>query len=701
MQVIAAGTESPGQPPCPVAPPTGNQRKNLFRYRWLPVLIFIYLLASCGGGGGAGTSPSGQSSSSAVAAIQIDTTKIVRTIPRAIYGVNIEWTHNADGIVPAATATTNNSWFFSPPQTSSPLFYSSAYAALQSFGVSTIRFPGGIYADFYNWRNGVNDGLNDQASLNAGNLPAGMGYRAAAISNGVDGNSPNTIGTDDIVALSENIGAVPPLFQIALRSPYRVGPTDATAQTGDIVNLAADWVRYCNTPGDARRTANEPLGGVYPSTAYAYGVNYWEIGNEPYYSANTSNPSVSWPAYTGADYAALLQQVAQAMRNVDPAIKIIAASTFDDGMGEGNWNVAGSWNSSLITTTLGDAVAAGQTPPFDMVAVHDSYAPVFVKNPTNNPDGQNLTPDDIFQAMWAFPLQMSTNQKNLENLLAAAEGLPVGSVPKTGIAVTEWGPLFAQGSVGLSTAWYDYPKTMGSAIFVASALEAFIRDPGVVMADYFDFTSIGPMGLMSDAAAASVVLSGTSASAIDPIKPSGYVFKLFHDHFGPQLVATTLPASNPTYNVRGAESNALGRDAREFVAAMAQNTGIPKLDVVSSLSADGDTLYVMVVNKSLKSDSPISTTISLTGFQPDGQGCVSTLTSGSLIDSNGNDIDYAASGLPDPLPGGYPPMTNTQPITIASSLINSASSSFTYSFVPGSVTAITLTRSGTTVPVCK
>jgi alpha-N-arabinofuranosidase len=657
--------------------------------------------------------------------INVNTNIVTRAaIPTTLYGVNVEWTFNADHINGAAgnstagsavnwagnTALTGVTWTpWSSTVQPQPPILPSATTLMKNYGVGIVRFPGGALADDYNWKNGVSQRSNASKPPSVSLEGPDRQNNLVVANYGDQGGYQNFVGTDDIVALSQAVGAAPPLFQIAYESPV--------GWSGSEFDLAADWVRYTNSAGDARRAANG-----HPAP---YGIQYWEIGNEPYYVHGNS-----WKDQYVTDVATY----STAMKGVDPSIKIIAAATLDDGSFYSNgWAPTGTWNTALTNAIRN----AGSGPlPFDLVAVHNTYAPSI---------GNSIPVDvwinsssDLYQSMWALPIEMANQYQALESALAAAEGTTLSTL-KTKIAVTEWGPLFSQnGVVSPGLAYYDFTKTMGSAIYVASQLATFIRDPNIQIATYFDLTSVGPMGLFADPYAANCwygtlirrgcgspynkagrKIDGTHegnspATANDSYymgKPSGSVFQLYHEHFGTKVVSSTIsgtPATDPAmfyYYPQGVppqgnlvSSNAAAKKFMlmpwsQIALPPAAPIPIPKLDVVSSLSDDGNTLYIMVINKSLSSDAPLTTTINLTGFYPAQAATAyklsSSKTSPTLDDNNGVDIDFSAVASP----AGQPPVgTNPVGVSITSASVTTDGSSFTYTFAPGTVTSIVLTR---------
>ncbi len=158
-------------------------------------------------------------------------------------------------------------------------------------GVQMVRYPGGSYADIYHWKDHTAPG----------------GYVA-----------PGTE-FDTFMAGAERTGAEPMII-----ANYGTG----TAQE------AADWVRYANV-------------------TKGYDATYWTIGNENYGNGHYGS---EWEADDHADkspkeYAATVIAYAQAMKAVDPTIKIgavlIMPGNWPDGIvGAGD---QGTWNQEVLT----------------------------------------------------------------------------------------------------------------------------------------------------------------------------------------------------------------------------------------------------------------------------------------------------------------------------------------------------------------
>jgi hypothetical protein len=162
---------------------------------------------------------------------------------------------------------------------------------LKAAGVRMLRYPGGSYADIYHWSDHTAPG----------------GYVAP----GTD--------FDTFMAAARRVGAQPMII-----ANYGTG----TAQE------AADWVRYANV-------------------TKGYDALYWTIGNENY---GNGHYGATWEADDHADkspaeYAAHVVAYSQAMKAVDPRIKVGAVLTmpanWPDGLvGAGD---EGTWNQTVLS----------------------------------------------------------------------------------------------------------------------------------------------------------------------------------------------------------------------------------------------------------------------------------------------------------------------------------------------------------------
>jgi len=177
---------------------------------------------------------------------------------------------------------------------------------------AVVRWPGGCFASFYNWRDGVGE------------------YRPPMKSYFWGGYQYNDVGTDELASYAEAIGGES-MICVNMFNPYKrffdyvppeslgkdpEDPTIHAARHGrDLPHFAnieqgareaAAWVEYCNgdesTEGGRARIAN---GRERP-----YNVKYWEMDNEVH----------RW--FTPEEYARACIVYSRAMKAVDPTVNI-------------------------------------------------------------------------------------------------------------------------------------------------------------------------------------------------------------------------------------------------------------------------------------------------------------------------------------------------------------------------------------------
>jgi len=514
--------------------------------------------------------------------VVVDAGNIIRTIPRLLYGTNVEWIHDANGIWDARTSK------FDP----------GILRAAKELGVALVRFPGGIFADYYHWK----DGVGPQSARPVRPHVA-------------DGNkSGNGFGTAELVEFSREIGAEP-LLQVNMITGT---PEEAAA-----------WVSYCNNPNDADRIRDGAKRPFY--------VRYWEIGNEQYGKAD--NPDTAKSSLSPEEYTAQYLRFATAMKKADPSIRLVAAGGVNSGRYVAVTN--NDWNRILLQR------AGSMT---DFLAVHNAYAPLAAS-------ASRASFDDVYRALLAFPQLVSQNLATVGWQIETYAGGPSSRIQ---IAVTEWGPLF---HFIPSDPWVDHPKTLGSALYVAGAMQSFLRSPRMGMANFFKLTeqsflgSIGPGG--------------------EP-KPSYYAFQMYTKHFGDLLVDTK--EEGPRFSSRE-------------VGNVAAVSNAPALDTVASLSADRMRLYLITVNTSFTNS--IRAKIQLRDFHPASTARLWVLSGTRLDANNGEDLPpvpglkWAKQAGPpgDSFQQGRRGMIRTQ-----ESSTGNVANRFSYVFPPMSVVSMELSR---------
>lgn len=183
-------------------------------------------------------------------------------------------------------------------------------AGLKRVKPSVIRFPGGCFASFHDWRDaiGPRNGRKPEDSYFWGDI------------------NYNDVGTDEFLQLCEELGCeamlVVNFFHPTKRFLLKSQPVLMTEKNGvetphgndlphitDIdagIECARQWVEYCN--GDV----TTPMGALRAKNGHPkpYNVKYWEMDNETF----------RW--FTKEDYAKTVIRYSEAMKSVDPSVQI-------------------------------------------------------------------------------------------------------------------------------------------------------------------------------------------------------------------------------------------------------------------------------------------------------------------------------------------------------------------------------------------
>jgi hypothetical protein len=273
---------------------------------------------------------------------------------------------------------------------------------LQTGGISTLRYPGGIYADVYHWAQYSITPFDASTSPACGDIP--NGYMAGTTNFGDFVNILQATGTQAIITVNYGTSVAD---STASKTAGSYGLDDCSQpNTFGQPEEAAAWVAYANgDPSNTQAIGVDDAGfdwqtvgfwaGLRAATplstddgynflrigqAAPVGIKYWELGNEIFYNGYTAGetsetdihaPYVYPTGYSGAYNSrtgeAALSPTAygtnaiayiQAMRAVDPTIKIglVLSSPGVDP-------IPSTWNPSAI-----QAVCAGAS--FDFGIFH-------------------------------------------------------------------------------------------------------------------------------------------------------------------------------------------------------------------------------------------------------------------------------------------------------------------------------------------
>jgi alpha-L-arabinofuranosidase len=203
---------------------------------------------------------------------------------------------------------------------------------------------GGIFIDFYRWREGVGPRDKRPPMLNL-------------LWGGVESNQ---VGTGEFVDFCRRVQAEP-LMCVNFESDGRKQYMNAkgVVRTAD-AKEAAEWVAYCNNTDNSERRAH---GHEAPLT-----IQHWQIGNETSYDKNGFDLETA---------ARKTVEFAKAMRAVDPAIQLIA------------WGDSG-WARRM-------AEVAGEHVQF--IAFHHMFDPDYIQRPVLRGELYRRDPEATWQQL--------------------------------------------------------------------------------------------------------------------------------------------------------------------------------------------------------------------------------------------------------------------------------------------------------------
>jgi alpha-N-arabinofuranosidase len=456
----------------------------------------------------------------------VDVGKDLGGVDRRIFGTNIEWFNDAGGL-----------------GTSDASAYQNLVNLARNEGVSVYRFPGGTLSDYYNWRDGI-----------------GPRERRPVSKHPTDsGRSPNNFGSPELFRFLQQTGGE------ALIT--------VNAGTGTPAD-AAGWVAYANDADNSQRRADG-----FPQPV---GVKLWEVGNEIYLP---DQPFTKKVGVTPEVYAQRFVQFADAMRAVDPSIKVIGigVTKYRDDPYNPQYP---QWTEKLLQTAA-DKI--------DMIAVHNAYFPAFTSV-------KHAPVADVYRALWASPEAVDRSLSSLDALISRYE-----RKRHIGIAITEWGPVFSNPIPFIGDfEWFDHVKTLGSGVYVGRLLQVFMSHPRVELANYFKFTD--------RTFCAWVNYEGQP-------KVPYWVFKLYARNSGDRRVQASV--NGPEFNVPAFDS-------------MFPEEHVSEVTVLATRASSDGKLYVNFVNRSMTNIHKIN--VDLRNFVPAAEGQVLSVSANEPTAHEGRDI---------------------------------------------------------------
>jgi alpha-L-arabinofuranosidase len=357
---------------------------------------------------------------------------------------------------------------------------------------SVVRFPGGCFADSYDWRDGIGPSdrrpkrTNFWAEGEVASAPAAHRY------------DPNQFGTNEFVQFCKQIGGQPYLAANVRSLPavefYR-------------------WVEYCNSPSGTTLAETRAAAG-YPEP---FNVRYWGVGNE------------SWGCggdFTAQEYAIEFRRYTTWVPRYGQPLSFIASGPNDDNR---------EWTRSFLE----EIVRKGprQLNSIYGLALH-YYAWNLSRGRTkdwNEGKGDALKFDTID---WYELLRQGDVMESLIN----AHWEIMGEFDKerhVKLVVDEWGPWYRPGSELTPGNQLEQVPTLRDAVFSGMTLDTFNRHPEkVTMANCAQLINC----------LNSLYLAHEDKFCITPV---GHVFAMYAAHQGGQSIRTVFNAPEVSYDRDG------------------------------------------------------------------------------------------------------------------------------------------------------
>lgn len=294
-------------------------------------------------------------------------------------------------------------------------------------GVSMLRYPGGCNADTFDWRGAVGP---------IEKRPVQFYYNQGH-------KGPVVFGVDDILRFCEREKITPLLTTAFLwdepknladdhpRTKKDPWIKDYLKTAPERIQLAADWVEYCNSSIDT------PMGKLRAKNGHPlpYNVKYWEIANEPFGPdpLGSCDPAL---------YAEVFPKYAAAMKARDPSI------------------MAGLCVSEISSNWKRDPLKA--IPHADFIQTHYYRTP------------KGASPDDAGLAQQILMLGREVVRTSAElkaNMREAGREIPV--------MVTEYNMGAGGGLAG------SILTSLATAVMVADMLSIIIEDPMYIGAQHW------------------------------------------------------------------------------------------------------------------------------------------------------------------------------------------------------------------------
>ena len=347
-----------------------------------------------------------------------------------------------------------------------------------------VRFPGGCYADSYDWRDGIGRTNERPTRTNcwAASLPPGAPAEQRY--------DPNEFGTTEFVRFCRLIGS----------EPYLVGNVRSLPAL-----VLSWWIDYCNAPPQATTysRARAAAGDSDP-----YGVRYWGIGNEAWSGGGS---------FTADEYAREFLRYAIALPEHGAPLSLIASGPYRDDYG---------WTAEFFEGLLRRGERSLQS--VCGLALHYYTWNLSCKQPEDFDNGKSdATAFDLTE--W---YELFRQGDRMEDLIEGHWNVMAEHDPqhRVKLVVDEWGSWYRAGSAQTPEHLYEQTPTLRDALFTAMTLDTFNRHADkVCMANCSQLINC----------LNSLYLAEDDNFCVTPV---GHVYAMYADHQDGTALATEFEA---------------------------------------------------------------------------------------------------------------------------------------------------------------
>jgi alpha-N-arabinofuranosidase len=356
-----------------------------------------------------------------------------------------------------------------------------------------VRYPGGCFADSYDWRDGIGPAdkrprrTNFWEQVESASGPASHKY------------DPNQFGTNEFIRFCKLIGSQP-----YLAANVRSLPAEAFYQ----------WVEYCNSPAGSTTLADTRASAGFTDP---FGVRFWGVGNE------------SWGCggnFTPQEYAVEFRRYTAWLPRYGQELSFIASGPNDE-----NWD----WTRGFLEEIL-------RKGPNELHSIYGMALHYYAWNLSrgrtkdwNEGKGDALKFDVVD---WYELLR----QGDVMESLIDGHWLVMGEFDKNHsikLVVDEWGPWYRPGSEATPGDILEQTPTLRDAVFSGMTLDTFNRHPEkVAMANCAQLINC----------LNSLYLAHEDKFCVTPV---GHVFAMYAAHQGGQALRTIFSSPSVNYDRDG------------------------------------------------------------------------------------------------------------------------------------------------------